>query len=234
MKRNGFVGKGSGKLGASVFAISGGEQIVRQYNPKVANPNTDAQVAQRAKLKLMSQLAAAVAPALGFVKQGLISARNLFVSANIGEATFEGSSATFPLEQLKLTPSSAEIPAVNGTDAGEGTLRVALASAAPESVKRVAYFVFHQTESEELQYVASTIVNVPGVDRTFNGSFAKVSGSCVVYAYGIKDNSTSATIKYNDYVAAAGDDVATLDILKLFRSTDYNLTKTTGVIVTVA
>ena len=54
MKLNGIVGKGTGKLGASVFAISGGEQIVRQYNPVVSNPNTDAQVAQRAKLKLMS------------------------------------------------------------------------------------------------------------------------------------------------------------------------------------
>ena len=79
MKLNGFVGKGTGKLGSSVFAVSGGEQIVRQYNPNVSNPNTDAQVAQRAKFKLMSQLAAVLAPGLAFKKDSLVSPRNKFI-----------------------------------------------------------------------------------------------------------------------------------------------------------
>ena len=116
MKLNGFVGKGTGKLGASVFAISGGEQIVRQYNPKVANPNTDAQVEQRAKLKLMSQLAADMATSIAFRKKGLVSARNQFVSVNIGKCTFvnegENKGARIDVNQIDLTGASAAFPEI--------------------------------------------------------------------------------------------------------------------------
>ena len=76
MKLYGLFGKGSGKLGSSVFAISSGEQIVREYNPVVENPNTPAQVEQRAKFKLLSQLASDLASALAFKKEGLVSTRN--------------------------------------------------------------------------------------------------------------------------------------------------------------
>ncbi len=55
-KQTSLFGKISGKLGAVVFSTSGGATISREYNPHVANPNTDAQINQRARMKLMSQL----------------------------------------------------------------------------------------------------------------------------------------------------------------------------------
>lgn len=230
MKLNGFVGKGSGKLGSSVFAISGGEQIVREYNPVVSNPQTAAQVAQRAKLKLMSQLAAALAPSLGFAKQGLVSARNQFVSKNIGLCTFENNQAKVDLESLQLTPSLTSFVALNVT-LSNNVISAALASAASGDVKRVAYFVFEQTADSELKYVESKIVAEAGEGRTFPTTFNVAGSAFVVYAYGIKDNSVNATIRYENYVAEQGDNMSNLDVISLFRTADYGLTKSIATLV---
>ena len=229
MKQYGFVGKGTGKLGASVFAISGGEQIVRQYNPVVSNPNTEAQVAQRAKLKLMSQLGAALAPALGFAKMGLVSARNQFVSKNIGLCTFENNKAGVSLEKIDLTPSNVAFPNIELTAGGGDSISVGLQTGAASDIKRVAYFVFEQIPGDKLKYVASKIVNEAGNERKFTTTFENVSGNIVVYAYGIKDNSVDATTRYENYIAGVNNKGATLDIIPLFRTSGYGLTKSSAV-----
>ena len=231
MKLNGIIGKGTGKLGSSVFAISGGEQVVREYNPVVSNPNTEAQIAQRAKLKLMSQLGAALAPAMLFVKQGLVSARNQFVSKNIGAATYQNDIASIELSDLQLTPSSVAFPALNAQSPGQGTLEVQLAESAAADIKRVAYYVFKETGDNQLQYVQSTIVTEAGTQRMFPHNFSIENGRYVVYAYGIKDNNATATMKYENYEAAVEDAEATLAVEALFRSTAYLPTKTSGAIV---
>lgn len=233
MKLNGIIGKGTGKLGSSVFAIIGGVQIMREYNPEVSNPNTVAQIAQRAKLKLMSQLAAALAPALLFVKQGLVSARNQFVSKNIGFASYQNDTASIALNDLQLTPSSVAFPGVGAVSGGAGTLAVSLDGAAAADIKRVAYYVFKEVDDNQLQYVQSTIVTEAGVNRTFPHEFTIANGSYVVYAYGIKDNNTSATMKYENYAAEVEDAEATLAVEAIFRSAAYLPTRTSGVIVEV-
>lgn len=228
MKLNGIIGKGTGKLGSSVFAISGGEQVVREYNPVVSNPNTEAQIAQRAKLKLMSQLAAVLAPALGFAKKGLVSARNQFVSKNIGLCTFVNEEADVNLANIQLTPSNIAIPGLTLASAGEGVLEVKLEGAAPLDVKRVAYFVYRHNSADQLEYVASKIVTEAGEGRIFTTTFNNMSGDLVVYAYGIKDNSISATIAYENYVANASAFDASLSVVSMFRTAAYGLTATVG------
>ena len=54
------LGQFRGKLGGAVFAVNAGEQIVRQYQPQVANPRTAAQLTQRAKMNLTGKLSAIV------------------------------------------------------------------------------------------------------------------------------------------------------------------------------
>lgn len=234
MKLNGIIGKGTGKLGSSVFAISGGEQVVREYNPVVSNPNTEAQVAQRAKLKLMSQLGAALAPTLGFAKKGLVSARNQFVSKNIELATYSGNQAVVDVADLQLTPSTIGFPAIEATTGGVGAIDVQLSSAAAADIKRVAYFVYRQNEASQLEYVASKIVTEAGEGRTFPGSFNGITGDFVVYAYGIKDNSVNATLRYKNYENVPEDTEAVLTVFSLFRTSDYGLTATSAVLVSVA
>lgn len=233
MKLNGIIGKGTGKLGSSVFAISGGEQIVREYNPVVSNPNTDAQIAQRAKLKLMSQLAAALAPALAFKKKGLVSARNQFVSKNIGLASYADDTAEVNLFGLQLTDSRIEFPALTGTISEAGVLSVNLREGAAADIKRVACVVYKKTDDDQLSYIASKVVEEAGENRTFPTTFQVGQNDVIVYAYGIKDENTNATIRYEEYVADMAGNVAVLDVVKLFTTSGYNLTATVGAEVEV-
>lgn len=46
----------TGRVAGSVFAVRNGEVIERAYNPVVANPRTDAQLVQRAKMNLAGQI----------------------------------------------------------------------------------------------------------------------------------------------------------------------------------
>lgn len=222
MKLNGLVGKGTGKLGASVFAISGGEQIVRQYNPRVSNPNTDAQLEQRAKLKLMSQLAADLAQTIGFQKKGLVSARNQFISANIGKCTFANGKADVLIYELDLTGGKTAMPelAVNS----EGP--VALASAAPASVNAVLYAVYGVGEDGQLQLVEQKIVSVAGQNNTFPTTMQFPTGANVVFAYGIENNGNAGIVSYEDYKATIGDDVASLSYVRSIVVKGGTLTKT--------
>lgn len=109
MKLKGFVGKGTGKLGASVWAVRKGVQIVREYTDKVTNPNTRPQVAQRAKFKLLTQLSAIVADAMAFsnVAPGQ-SQRNVFMKRNMDavEVPFNESQAILKASDVQLTDSS--------------------------------------------------------------------------------------------------------------------------------
>lgn len=114
MKLNGIVGKGSGRLGASVFTVRKGEQIVRQYTDKVSNPNTRLQVEQRAKFKLLSQLAAAVGSAGMYFSSafGNVTKRNEFVRMNMPLATVADGAdvATIDLRSVKLTSGGFVFP----------------------------------------------------------------------------------------------------------------------------
>lgn len=112
----GIAGGLSGKVGSMVFRQRQGETIATQYQPVVTNPNTDAQQGSRVAFKLMSQLAAIMAPALGSLavltrpaRKGRPSQRNAFFAQNYGlvetRDTETGKRATIPMEQLQLTSS---------------------------------------------------------------------------------------------------------------------------------
>lgn len=112
----GITGGLSGKVGSMVFRQRQGETIATQYQPLVTNPNTDAQQDSRVAFKLMSQLAAIMAPALGsfIIKvrkegKGKPSQRNAFFTQNYDlvstEDTENGKRAKIPMEQLQLTSS---------------------------------------------------------------------------------------------------------------------------------
>lgn len=235
MKLYGVFGKGSGKVGNSVWAVSGGEQIVRPYNPNVSNPNTEAQIAQRAKLKLMSQLAADMAHGIMFVKNGLVSARNQFVAKNIGLATYGGTDtkkASIDLTKVQLTPSNVDMRPLGGVTLSQGTLSLKLADDGGKTFSRVVYVVYAKTSGDKLIYVGSKSVTEPGVDNTYPTTMPCGYTNVVVYAFGVNDKNSNATIRYENYVVAQSSADATLDILPLFKTTDFGLTKSVAVEVT--
>lgn len=225
MKLAGISGKGRGRLGSMVFSSSAGEQIVRQYQPNVSNPNTTAQVAQRAKFKLMAQVAAAVSGEIIIPRDGLKSPRNQFQKKNFGLLSTDGDTATLQYEGLQFTAGNVAIPAVSATRAAGG-INVALAAAA--NVSRVVYLAYRKSAKGALRFASSTIVNTAGDDNTFPATLDTINGEAVVYAYGMRDLSASATAKYGNYSVSDGTALATLVLSRTLSSSDYQFTRTVG------
>lgn len=59
----GINGKITGKVGNTVFAVDGGIQVARQYNPIVANPRTEGQQTQRLKVDFAGQMSKGIVAA---------------------------------------------------------------------------------------------------------------------------------------------------------------------------
>lgn len=228
MKLNGIVGTGSGKLGASVFSVNSGKQIVRQYQPVVANPSTTAQVNQRARLKLMSQLAAAMAPAIVIPKDGMVSARNRFISRNMDSVIATDGEAQVTYENLQITTGNVGLPAIYAARAeGTGVISVNLSTAPSVDVSRVVYIMYKKTQGQ-MEYVASRIVTTRGENNNFPASFPATSGDVILYAYGMRDNNSNASAKFANYNVASATDIAKLVANRSIALSDYSFTQTRG------
>lgn len=228
MKLNGLAGKGSGKLGSNVYAVSGGEQIVRQYNPVVANPSTPAQVAQRSRLKLASQIAAAMADVIAIPKSGLVSSRNAFMKRNFDLFVGSENGASCQYAKLQLTGSAVGLPAVNAEKSDEQTLSIELASSATAVASRVIYNVFAKTTEQQLMLIASRVVTEAGENGTFPLEVATSASELVVYAYGMRDMSSTASAKYGNYHVQSGEDIAKLVANRKLSAADFTFTQTQG------
>lgn len=224
-----LFGKINGKIGGVVFSTSGGIQITREYNPNVANPNTQAQVNQRARMKLMSQLSATLAPVITMQKMGLVSARNQFTKRNFGYSYVSDGEAQVSYENLQLTPGSAALPRIiYGT--AEGRRYLELQNSADTSVSRVVWIVYRKTAEGKLQLYYSGIEKTPGDDGKFRHilPFGTSDDNYVFYAYGMKDMNAKATAQYGDLNVTTANDLATLVASRKISMTDYQFTQTRG------
>lgn len=228
MKLNGLLGSGTGKLGSAIFSSVAGKQIVRQYQPVVANPNTVAQVNQRARLKLASQIAAALAPVIVIPKNGLVSARNRFISKNFDQFAANEGVAQVTYENLQLTNGNAGLPGIEATRSLDYGITLNLADRAHNSVSRVTYVLFRKNSEALLQYVDSVVVSAAGTNGDFPGSMPYQSGELVFFAYGMKDLSATATAKYSNYSVANGEDIARLVMTRAISMSDFQFTQTRG------
>lgn len=227
-KQTSLFGKISGKLGAVVFATSGGETISREYNPNVSNPSTQAQVNQRARLKLMSQLSAALAPVIAIPKDGLVSGRNQFVKKNFSQSYANSGIAQVTYENLQITNGNAGLPAITATRSPQTGIAISLAENADAAVSRVVYIMYRKTSENTLQLVQSIIVEAAGASGTFPGSMVYTEGDLVFYAYGMKDLSAKATAQYGNLNVANALDVARLVATRSVSASDFQYTETRG------
>lgn len=232
-----LYGKTTGKIGSIVFSTSGGETIAREYNPHVANPNTVAQVNQRARMKLMSQLSAALSPVIVMTKEGLISRRNKFVQKNFGNSYALNGTAQISYENVQLTEGSIGLPQVLAiialnAETGTNELTISLASAPALNVSRVVYSVFEKTDEAKLQLIYSAIAQTRLQDGKY---FPAVEASSpfegkeiVIFAYGMSDTSESATARYGNMNVQSASDLATLVANRSISYEDYQFTQTRG------
>lgn len=221
----------TGKLADTVMSVRNGEQIARKYQPVVFNPSTPAQVAQRAKLKLLSQLSAVLAPSIAIPRQGAISSRNLFTKKNFDLTSFASDEASITLAQVQLTSSVVAFPDISVTR-NAGSIIVTPTRTTPE-LDRVVYVVLAKEADNRLRYLTSLVVSKDD-SPVFEGTIS-VSDAIplVVYAYGIRLNSEAARVTFADLAAPTAETVAKIVVTSSLTESDITLTETRGVEVSV-
>lgn len=244
-KQTSLFGKISGKLGAVVFSTSGGETISREYNPHVANPNTDAQINQRARMKLMSQLSACLAPVIAMQKDGLVSVRNKFVKRNFESCYSVNGQAQISYENVQLTQGNAGLPLIKYTasvsaETGANELNVFFSEAPNIQIARVVWCLFKKTDEGKLSFMESKIVTeraATGALGYFAGLFnsiildseGKLGADYVIYGYGMIDASERATAQYGNLNVNTATDLADLVTNRNISYMDYQFTQTRGI-----
>lgn len=226
----GLFGALTGKLADTVMSVRNGEQIVRKYQPVVYNPSTQAQIETRAKLKLLSQLSAVMAPVIAIPKQGAVSSRNLFFKENYFAAFYHNDQADIDLGSVKLTRSVVALPGITAT-ASAGGYTVALATSLPVDVDRVVYAAFNKQSDGTLRYTGSVVATDP--TNSFQGIVpASGSGETVIYAYGVRDNTESARVTFGNMQVINAETVAKVIVSKTLTESDITLTETVSLSVT--
>lgn len=229
MKLQGYL-KGSGKLGNMVVARVAGETIARDYNPNVANPNTNLQVGQRSRFKLASQVSAALAPIIAIPRQGLQSARNLFVKKNFDNFVKVGDNSAVNLTALQITAGSIAVPVVE-VERDSADLNMMLQNTAPEGLSRMVYCIYKVGPTQQLEFVRSIVKSEAGSNNDFEATTPSVAGQILILAYGIYDANASASAKYADYAVASAQDIAQLIATRALSTIDFRFTKTAGIML---
>ena len=231
-----LYGKTTGKIGSIVFATSGGETIAREYNPHVANPNTQAQVNQRARMKLMSQLSAALSPVIAMQKEGLVSKRNKFVSKNFDACYALNGEAQITYENVQITEGNTALPALiaeGGVEGDSMAIGVGISSNPSAQISRVVYCLFRKTAEGKLEYVSSAInESRNGSTSYFVQAFSLLPvAEYVIFAYGMSDTSERASAEYGNLNVVTASDLARLVATRAISYQDYQFTQTRAITI---
>lgn len=220
----------TGKLADTVMAVRNGEQLARKYQPIVANPNTPAQVAARAKLKLLSQMGAVMAPVIAMPRIGSVSARNLFTKVNYRLASFDDDEATIDIDEVQLTSSVVALPHIAATrnaSTFHASLDIPVGVPAPD-FSRVVYCLFEKQEDDKLRLVSSYVVSEAGANGDFPVDFPLISGEAVVLVYAVRDNTETARVTFGNMETPSAVDIANLITTRVLKESDVTLTETRG------
>lgn len=230
----GLQGVLTGKLGATVFAVRNGVQLARQYQPIVMDAKSESQVAQRAKLKLLSQTAAAISSVIAIPRKGLQSARNRFIKQNFEYVGYANNEASIELADILLTASYKGLPGFTA-DRSSGTgLAVALEEDASTAWEKVVYVVLQRTSSNSIMPVASVVCENAGVSGTFPATLPMVSGDISVHAYGIKLNTVASRVMYSNLTVPSAEAIARIIASRAYVEGDMSLSETRGLYMAAA
>lgn len=185
----------SGKLGSSVFAVSKGVTIERQYQPRVFNPQTKGQVQQRAKFKLLSGLGSVVSPFACLLTEGLQTQANAFVKRNMQFVSYVNGAAQINMPNIQISGGSNSFVTPTFTitqGTGKGTISA-------EDVEAAGFdgvvFLVVGTKRPNVGRITGKVVLTPS-ENAFSIEFPVAARfqEYHLYAYGIKltDKGTSA------------------------------------------
>lgn len=210
-KLYGLSGKITGKKGDNVFAVRNGEQIIRQYNPVVNNPQSPAQTEARAKMKLMSQLASIYAPIIAMHRQGAKSPRNLFVKKNYGLCDYYDGKAELLVQYLQLTDGFRFLPHFTVDRTSHDSCVCMLESDGRAFLSAVMYAMVSVDANGKIRVVDSIMVENSGADGFFEGEMKYDANAIAVYAYGVSNLDNAAeTVRFANISGNAAEYVAEL------------------------
>lgn len=218
----GLFGAMTGRVADVVMAVNRGQQVVRKYQPVVANPSTSAQVGQRAKMKLASQLAATLAPELGgFKRDGAVSSRNLFIKDlfNRSALTYTNMVANVNLDDIALTTSRVS-PLINVTVTGNQTGATVQGTITPDyegkimGIRIVVVAPRLVSRDEHEVAIIRAMTAVPeglnfSVEVPFGRSFP---ANVLIYAYW--PESEAAVTRYMSMVASGTTPEVSLEVIR--------------------
>lgn len=220
----------TGRLAGSVFAVRFGETIERAYQPVVANPRTEAQVGCRARMKLMSQLSAVMAPVIAFRRAGAVSPRNLFTKKNYELTSFSDNTASVDLDRIKLTNSVVGLGILNASR-GEGS--VVDVSVSDAGIDRAVFAAFVKQPDNTLR-LSETLVVSQGSGGVFQGTMSlAVTREYVIYAYGVRDNTGAAKAVFGNMETVTAERIAKLITSRTLLESDVTLTETKAITLSV-
>ena len=228
MKINSVLGKMTGKVGNIVLTSVGGKVVGREYNPNVANPNTQPQQNTRSKFKLASQLSASMAPVIAIKKEGNVSARNLFVKENFPAIRYSQGVADINLNVVQLTKSQRSFVGFNADRSSGSAIAVELNDSAASALSRVVYIAYKKATDGSLLFFDSKVCSTAGADGKFKDVLNYTADAVVLYAYGIKDLEAGITTKFGNMAAPSAEDVAQLLVSNTENMGSVQLTKTAG------
>lgn len=226
----GLFGAMTGKLADSVMVVRNGEQIVRKYQPIVYNPSTQAQVAARAKMKLLSQLSAVLGPAIAIRREGAVTARNSFTKINYGTAAYTGTQAEINLAAVRITKSAVGAPHLSASRDADGITAISGSYSEPYP-SRVVYVAVVKRADNSLALLGTRVVNTPDASGNYSATFPSTPLEVVVYAYFVRDNTEAARVAFGNLEAVTAESVAKLITSRTLTESDVTLSETTSAVV---
>ena len=197
----------AGKKAGLVTYYVGDTMLAREYNPHPHNPRTEKQVAHRAKIKLLSQIAAVFRPIIAIFPSSGKSSRAIFARLNYPKITISGTTAKIDFTSVSLTDSSRPITQVAKDIAflpSGVRMLVGLPQEPTEDIKRVFYYLFGKQDNGKLVFLDYYLSEIRWSSRNplffcwANAPFeideqGKATRDYVIYAIGMGDNSEEAT-----------------------------------------
>lgn len=226
-KVNPTLGKMVGKIGGIVYSVSKGLQVMREKPISVANPQTAAQVAQRSKMKLITQLAAQVSGSIFYPGNGPVSGRNQFVAANLKQAYYSGDKAAIILDNVQLAEGNAGIPALHVARSINQKLQITFTEEVASDIVGIYFCVYKKTDEGRLALYGQKLVREKDDRYGFMAEFPTTTDELVVWAVGIKATSSSSKAAYYNFSVSNGVDAASLlsDIMSSTSGLIYSATR---------
>lgn len=227
------------KAGVITYKV-GDTYLVREYTPKVSNPRTVKQVQQRAKIKLLSQIAALMRFCIAIFPSSGKSSRSIFSRLNYHLINALSTTAEIDFSSVYLTDSTNPLPQVEKDVVFiDSRFRkyIHFLNEPTADIKRVFYFLFTKSDNGKLSlvdYYLSERRTTPTARGFFNWAGAPIEVDTdgkslhdyVVYAVGMGDNSEEATEYFLNLDVDYIEQVGRLISEKLISSTNYYFTET--------